>query len=53
MQKAAQQMMENHGGVFPSNYEEISKLKGIGLILLVPLVSIAFVCRSPLWMVMS
>ena len=30
MQKAAQQMMENHGGVFPSSYEEISKLKGIG-----------------------
>ena len=30
MQKAAQQIMENHGGVFPSSYEEISKLKGIG-----------------------
>ena len=30
MQKAAQQIMEDHEGVFPATYEAISKLKGIG-----------------------
>lgn len=30
MQKAAQQIMDEHGGKFPEQYEEIRKLKGIG-----------------------
>ena len=30
MQKAAQQIMELHGGEFPNTYEEIRSLKGIG-----------------------
>ena len=30
MQKAAQQIMAEHGGEFPNTYEEILKLKGIG-----------------------
>lgn len=30
MQKAAKQIMEEHGGNFPETYEEIAKLKGIG-----------------------
>ena len=42
MQKAAQQIMENHGGVFPSSYEEISKLKGIGPYTAGAIASIAF-----------
>ena len=47
MQKAAQQMMENHGGVFPSSYEEISKLKGIGPYTAGAIASIAFSLPEP------
>ena len=47
MQKAAQQMMENHGGVFPSSYEEISKLKGIGPYTAGAIASIAFGLAEP------
>ena len=47
MQKAAQQIMENHGGVFPSSYEEISKLKGIGPYTAGAIASIAFSLPEP------
>ena len=47
MQKAAQQIMENHGGVFPSSYEEISKLKGIGPYTAGAIASIAFALPEP------
>ena len=47
MQKAAQQIMENHGGVFPSSYEEISKLKGIGPYTAGAIASIAFGLAEP------
>ena len=47
MQKAAQQIMENHGGVFPSSYEEISKLKGIGPYTAGAIASIAFGLPAP------
>ncbi|WP_049518749.1 A/G-specific adenine glycosylase [Streptococcus parasanguinis] len=47
MQKAAQQIMENHGGVFPSSYEEISKLKGIGTYTAGAIASIAFGLPEP------
>ena len=47
MQKAAQQMMENLGGVFPSSYEEISKLKGIGPYTAGAIASIAFGLAEP------
>lgn len=47
MQKAAQQVMENHGGVFPSSYEEISKLKGIGPYTAGAIASIAFGLAEP------
>ena len=47
MQKAAQQIMENHGGVFPSSYEEISKLKGIGPYTAGAIASIAFGLPEP------
>ena len=47
MQKAAQQIMENHGGVFPSSYEEISKLKGIGPYTSGAIASIAFGLPEP------
>lgn len=47
MQKAAQQMMENHEGVFPSSYEEISKLKGIGPYTAGAIASIAFGLPEP------
>lgn len=30
MQKAAQQIMVDHEGIFPDAYEEILQLKGIG-----------------------
>ena len=30
MQKAAQQIMVDHEGIFPDTYEEILQLKGIG-----------------------
>ena len=47
MQKAAQKMMEDHGGVFPSNYEAISKLKGIGPYTAGAIASIAFGLPEP------
>ena len=47
MQKAAQQIMENHGGVFPSSYEAISKLKGIGPYTAGAIASIAFSLPEP------
>ena len=47
MQKAAQQMMDEHGGVFPSSYEEISKLKGIGPYTAGAIASIAFGLPEP------
>ena len=47
MQKAAQQIMENHGGVFPSSYDEISKLKGIGPYTAGAIASIAFGLAEP------
>lgn len=47
MQKAAQQIMENHGGVFPSSYEKISKLKGIGPYTAGAIASIAFGLPEP------
>lgn len=47
MQKAAQQIMENHGGVFPSSYEEISKLKGIGPYTAGAIASISFGLPEP------
>ena len=47
MQKAAQQMMEDHGGVFPSSYEDISKLKGIGPYTAGAIASIAFGLAEP------
>ena len=47
MQKAAQQMMEDHGGVFQSSYEEISKLKGIGPYTAGAIASIAFGLPEP------
>ena len=47
MQKAAQQIMEDHGGVFPSSYDEISKLKGIGPYTAGAIASIAFGLPEP------
>lgn len=47
MQKAAQQIMEEHGGVFPSGYESISKLKGIGPYTAGAIASIAFGLPEP------
>ena len=47
MQKAAQQIMEDHGGVFPSSYETISKLKGIGPYTAGAIASIAFGLPEP------
>lgn len=47
MQKAAQQIMEDHGGVFPSSYEKISKLKGIGPYTAGAIASIAFGLPEP------
>ena len=47
MQKAAQHMMENHGGVFPSSYEAISQLKGIGPYTAGAIASIAFGLPEP------
>ena len=47
MQKAAQQIMENHGGVFPSSYEAISQLKGIGPYTAGAIASIAFGLSEP------
>ena len=47
MQKAAQQIMEDHGGVFPATYETISKLKGIGPYTAGAIASIAFALPEP------
>lgn len=47
MQKAAQQMMEDYGGVFPSTYDAISKLKGIGPYTAGAIASIAFGLPEP------
>ena len=47
MQKAAQQMMDDHGGVFPATYEAISKLKGIGPYTAGAIASIAFGLPEP------
>ena len=47
MQKAAQQIMEDHGGIFPSSYDEISKLKGIGPYTAGAIASIAFGLPEP------
>ena len=47
MQKAAQQIMEDHGGIFPSSYDEISKLKGIGPYTAGAIASIAFSLPEP------
>ena len=47
MQKAAQQIMEDHWGVFPSSYEVISKLKGIGPYTAGAIASIAFGLPEP------
>ena len=47
MQKAAQQIMEDHGGVFPSSYEAISKLKGIGPYTAGAIASIVFGLPEP------
>jgi A/G-specific adenine glycosylase len=42
MHAAAQQMMQNHQGVFPHHYLEIRKLKGIGNYTAAAIASIAF-----------
>ena len=47
MQTAAQQIMESHGGIFPSSYEAISKLKGIGPYTAGAIASIAFGLPEP------
>ena len=47
MQKAAQQIMEDHEGVFPSSYEAISQLKGIGPYTAGAIASIAFSLPEP------
>ena len=47
MQTAAQQIMKKNEGVFPSSYEEISKLKGIGPYTAGAIASIAFGLAEP------
>lgn len=47
MHAAAQQIMERHHGVFPSNYEEIRALKGIGDYTAAAIASIAFGAPYP------
>ena len=47
MQKAAQQIMEDFGGVFPQTHEDISKLKGIGPYTAGAIASIAFGLPEP------
>lgn len=47
MQTAAQQIMKKHEGVFPSSYEEIFKLKGIGPYTAGAIASIAFGLAEP------
>lgn len=47
MQKAAQQIMEDYDGKFPSDYEDIAKLKGIGPYTAGAIASIAFNLPQP------
>lgn len=47
MQRAAQQMMENFGGRFPKNYQDIASLKGIGPYTAGAISSIAFGLPTP------
>ncbi|MGT2935262.1 A/G-specific adenine glycosylase [Streptococcus castoreus] len=47
MQKAAQQIMNDFSGVFPSSYETISRLKGIGPYTAGAIASIAFDLPEP------
>ncbi|MBR5545411.1 MAG: A/G-specific adenine glycosylase [Clostridia bacterium] len=47
LQKAAQTIMNKHGGVFPSNYERILALPGIGPYTAGAIGSIAFGLREP------
>lgn len=47
LQKAAIQIMENHGGCMPGEYEELLKLKGIGSYTAGAVASIAFGKRVP------
>lgn len=45
--KAAQQIMNDYGGVFPNQYEEILKLKGIGKYTAAAISSICFGGKTP------
>ncbi len=47
MQKAAQQIMSEHNGIFPSSYQAISSLKGIGPYTAGAISSIAFNLPEP------
>lgn len=47
LQKAAIQIMENYGGVMPSDYEELLNLKGIGSYTAGAIASIAYGKRVP------
>lgn len=47
LQKAARVVMEEHGGIFPSTYEEILRLPGIGDYTAGAIASIAFHQRVP------
>ena len=47
MQKAAQEIMENFGGVFPDNHKDILSLKGIGPYTAGAIASIAFGIPEP------
>ncbi|MGJ7438715.1 A/G-specific adenine glycosylase [Streptococcus equinus] len=47
MQKAAQEIMENFGGVFPDNHKDILSLKGIGPYTAGAIASIAFGFPEP------
>lgn len=47
MQKAAQEIMENFGGIFPDNHKDILSLKGIGPYTAGAIASIAFGLPEP------
>lgn len=47
MQKAAQEIMENFGGIFPNNHKDILSLKGIGPYTAGAISSIAFGLAEP------
>jgi A/G-specific adenine glycosylase len=49
LQRAARRIMEEYGGEFPSAYEEIRKLAGVGEYTAGAIASIALVCRCPPW----